>query len=75
MLWKFQIRKKIQETAFNLSCDTELDGFMRFYKECTNEPHSFLVHETTLSFDTILHFRNNLIKNYFNVNVKKNYDH
>ena len=67
--------KEFQESAlFNHSSDIERDGFIRFYK-CTNEPHSFLVHETTLSFDTTLHFRKKLVKNCFTANIKKKYDH
>ena len=71
---KIPNKRQLQETAFNHLCHIELDHFMRIIKICTNESHSLLVHETTLSSNTLLHFRNNLVEIYFTENVKINYD-
>ena len=37
-----KIPKKLQQTAFNHSSDTEFKDFMNFYKKCTAKPYSFL---------------------------------
>ena len=36
---------------------------MKLYKDCTKEPYSFLVNDTTLSSDNPLPFRKNLLQN------------
>ena len=33
---------------------------MKIYKKCSTEPYSFLVNDTALPADSILHFRKNL---------------
>ena len=56
-------QKKLQQTAFNHSSDTNLQGFMNLfylYKKSTVEPYSFLVIDTTLPSDNSLRFRKNL---------------
>ena len=37
--------------------------FMKIYKECTAEPYSFLVNDTTLPSDNPLRFKKNLWNN------------
>ena len=42
---------ELQQIALNHSSDTEFQDFMNFYKKFTAKPYSFLVIDTTLSFD------------------------
>ena len=37
--------------------DIDFKYFMRSYKDCTKEPYSFLVNDTTLSWDNPFTFR------------------
>ena len=41
-------KRKLQQIASKLSSDTDFKDFMKFYKECTKEPYSSLVNDTTL---------------------------
>ena len=58
---KIPNQKEIQSIASNHSSDTEFNNFMRLYKDCTKEPFSFLVCDTTLSSDNPLRFGKNLL--------------
>ena len=60
---KIPNKRKLQQTAFNHSSDTNLEDFMNLfylYKKSTVEPYSFLVIDTTLPSDNSLRFRKNL---------------
>ena len=48
------------EASNNLS-DIDFKGFMKLYKEHTEETYSFLVNGTTLPSDNPLRFRKNLL--------------
>ena len=48
---------ELQQIAFNHSSDIDFQDFMIFCKNCTANPHSFLVIDTTLASDNCLHFR------------------
>ena len=37
----------LQQIALNHSSDIDFKDFMKIYKECTKEPYSFLVNDTT----------------------------
>ena len=51
-------KRELQQIALNHSSDFK--AFMKIYKECTKEPYSFLVNDTTLQSDNPLRFRYNL---------------
>ena len=54
-------KRELQQIALNHSSDTEFKDFMKFYKDFTKEPFSFLVNDTTLPLDNSLKFRKNLL--------------
>ena len=53
-------KRELQQIALNHSSDIDFKDFMKIYKECTKEPYSFLVNDTTLQSDNPLRFRYNL---------------
>ena len=52
---------KLQQIASNYSPDIEFKDFMKFYKDHSKEPFSFLVSDTTLPSNNPLTFRKNLL--------------
>ena len=54
-------KKERQQIALNHSSDIEFKDFMKFYKDNTKEPFSFLVNDTPLPSDNSLRFRKNLL--------------
>ena len=61
--------RELREIAINHSSDISTKDFTNIYKECTAEPYSFLVNDTTLASNNPLRFRKNL----FNI-YDKNHD-
>ena len=59
-------KRELQQIAINHSSDISIKDFTNIYKECTAEPYSFLVNDTTLASDNPLRFRKNL----FNIECK-----
>ena len=57
-------RRELQEIAQNHSSDIKAEDFINIYKECTAEPYSFLVNDTTLASNNPLRFRQNLFNIY-----------
>ena len=55
--------------AINHSLDISTKYFANIYRNCTSEPYSFLVNDTTFTSDNSLRFRKNL----FNIH-NKNHD-
>ena len=55
-------KRELQLIAFNHSTDIDFQDFMNLYKNCTAEPYSFLVIDTTLASDNSLCFRKNLLE-------------
>ena len=58
---KIPNKRELQQIASNHSSDIDFKDFMKLYKDYTKEPYSFLVNDTTLSPDTPLRFRKNLL--------------
>ena len=52
-------KRELQQIALNHSSDIDFKDFMKIYKECTKEPYSFLVNDTTLQSSNPLRFRYN----------------
>ena len=59
---KISNKRELQEIPLNHSSDIGFKNFMKIYKECTTEPYSFLVNDTTLPLDNPLRSRKNLLK-------------
>ena len=57
---KIPNKTELQQIALNNSTDIDFKDFMKIYKNCTTEPYSFLVNDTTLPSDDPLRFRKNL---------------
>ena len=62
-------KRELREIAINHSSDISTEDFINNYRECTAEPYSFLVNDTTLASNNPLRFRKNL----FNI-YNKNHD-
>ena len=59
-IMKILNKRELQQIALNHSSDIDFKDFMKIYKECTKEPYSFLVNDTTLQSGNPLRFRHNL---------------
>ena len=57
---KINNKKELQNITTNLSADIDYKDFMKIYRECTREPYSFLIIDTTLPSSNPLTFRKNL---------------
>ena len=66
---KIPNKRELQQIEINNSSDINIKDFTNVYKECTAEPYSFLVNDTTLASNNPLRFR----KNIFNI-YNKNHD-
>ena len=60
-IMKILNKRELQQITLNHSSDIDFKDFMKIYKECTKEPYSFLVNDTTLPLSDPLRFRHNLI--------------
>ena len=47
-IMKILNKRELQQIVLNHSSDIDFKDFMKIYKECTKEPYSFLVNDTTL---------------------------
>ena len=63
-IMKIPNKRELQQIALNHSSDIDFKDFMNIYKQCTTEPYSFLVNDTTLPSDDPLRFRKNLLGQY-----------
>ena len=59
---KIPTKREVQQIAINHSSDISTKDFINIYRECTAEPYSFLVNDTTLASDNPLKFRNLFLK-------------
>ena len=66
---KIPNKRELQQIVTNHSSDISIKYFANIYRECTAEPYSFLVNDTTLASNNPLRFRKNL----FNI-YNKNHD-
>ena len=60
-IMKIPNKGKLQQIALHHSSDIDFKDFIRIYKNCTAEPYSFLVNDTTLLSDDPLRFRKILL--------------
>ena len=54
---KIPSKRELLEIVWNHSSDIKTEDFINIYRECTAEPYSFLVNDTTLASDNPLRFR------------------
>ena len=52
-------KRELQQTAINHSADAEYKDFLKIYRNCTKEPHSFFTIDNTLPADNPMRFRKN----------------
>ena len=57
---KIYNRRELQNNETDHSADIDYKDFMKIYRECTQEPFSFLTIDTTLPASDSLRFRKNL---------------
>ena len=57
---KIPNKRELQQIAINHSSDISTKDFTNIYRNCTDEPHSFLVNDTTFASNNPLRFRKNL---------------
>ena len=71
-IMKILNKRELQQIALNHSSDIDVKDFIKIYKKCTAEPHSFLVSDTTLPSDIPLRFRKKKhLKNLYIKDLKK----
>ena len=59
LIVKVHSRNELQNIGINHSADIDYRDFLRIYRNCTNEPYSFLTIDTTLPADNLIRFRKN----------------
>ena len=59
---KIPNKREIQQIASNHLSDIHFKDLMKFYKDYTKEPYTFLVNDTTLPSGNPLRFRKNLLQ-------------
>ena len=62
LIMKTPNKRELQQIALNHSSYIDFKDFIKIYKKCTSEPHSFLVNDTTLPSNNLLRFRKKLLK-------------
>ena len=58
---KIPNKRELQQIAIIHSSDISSKDFPNFYRECTAEPYSFFINDTTLASNNTLRFRKNSI--------------
>ena len=66
LIIKINNRKELHNIAINHSADIDYKDFLKIYRKCRKEPHSFLTIDTTLPASNSLRFRKNLLLTYKN---------
>ena len=56
---KIHNRRELQQIAIDHSADIDHKDFSKIYKNCTNEPYSFLTIDATLPANNPMRFRKN----------------
>ena len=57
---KIHNKRELQQIAIDHSTDIDYRDVLKIYRNCTNEPYSFLAIDTTLPADNPMRFRKNL---------------
>ena len=59
LIFKVNNRRELQNIAFNHSPEVDYKYFLKIYRNCTKEPYSFLIINTTLPANDPMRFRKN----------------
>ena len=59
---KIPNKRELKQIALNNSSDINSKDFVKIYINCTAEPYTFLVNDTTVPSNNPLRFRKNLFK-------------
>ena len=59
LVMKINSKRELPNIAFDHSTDIGNKDFVKIYRNCTNEPYSFLTIDTTLPVDNPMRFRKN----------------
>ena len=59
LIMKIHNKRELQQITINHSADIDYKDFLKIYRNCTNEPYSFLTIDTTLPADYLMRFRKN----------------
>ena len=59
LIMKIHDGRELQNIAKNHSADIDYKDFVKIYRNCANEPYSFLTVDTTLPADNPMRFRKN----------------
>ena len=59
LIIKIHIKRELQNIAAESSGDIDYKDFLKIYRNCTNEPYSFLTIDTTLPTGDPMRFRKN----------------
>ena len=57
---KINNKKELENIAINQSADIGYKDFVKIYRECSKEPYSFLIIDTTLQASDLLKLRKDL---------------
>ena len=57
LIMKINNRKDIQQIAIDHSADIHYKDFLKIYRNCTNEPYSFLTIDTTLPAGNLIRLK------------------
>ena len=61
LIMKIHNKRELQQIAINHSADIDYKGFLKIYRNCTNEPYSFFTIDTALHADNPIRFRKNVL--------------
>ena len=59
LIMKIHNKRELQQIAIDHSADIDYKDFLKIYRNCRNEPYSFLTIDTTLLADNLMGFRKN----------------
>ena len=62
LIMKNHNKRELQQIAIDHSPDIDYKEFLKIYRNCTNEPYSFLTIDTTLPADNSKRFRKNFLE-------------
>ena len=72
LIIKISNKKELRNIAINHSADIGYKDFVKIYRECAKEPHSFFIIDTILPADGLLRFRKSLFLSYKNDSTRSN---
>ena len=60
LIMKIHNKRELQQIAIDHSADIDYKDILKAYRNCTNEPYSFLTIDTALPADNPMRFRKNI---------------